>query len=193
MENKLKCYIVDDQLNSVERMEFMLEKCQDVEIAGSSTNPSDAILEILLIKPDVVFLDIEMPGLTGFELIEKIRLHHLFPKFIFVTGYSQYAIKAIKTRAFDYLLKPIDLDELKLSIHRIVLKDDMEDLIQQLKLSNREREIIELIIKGFSSQEISEKLFISINTVNTHRRNLLEKNNFKNTKELLLALTSRKQ
>jgi len=193
MENRLKCYIVDDQLNSVERLEYVLEKCPLVEVMGSNTNPVEAVNDIVLIRPDIVFLDIEMPGLTGFELIEQVRTQYVSPSFIFTTGYSQYAIKAIKARAFDYLLKPIDLDELKQSIYRISNRDDNSSLIHQLELSNREREIIELIIKGFSSQEISEKLFISINTVNTHRRNLLEKNNFKSTKELLLALNSQKQ
>jgi len=189
MENKFKCYIVDDQLNSVERLEYVLEKCPLVEVVGNNINPVEAINDIVLIKPDIVFIDVEMPGLTGFELIDRVRSQHFFPKFIFTTGFSQYAIRAIKARAFDYLLKPIDLDELKQSIYRISNRNDNNSLIHQLELSNREREIIELIINGFSSQEISEKLFISINTVNTHRRNLLEKNNFKNTKELLLALS----
>ena len=193
MENNFKCYIVDDQMNSIERLEYMLDKCTQVEVVGSNTNSTEAVAQILLIKPDIIFLDIEMPGLTGFELIEQVRAHYLSPKFIFTTGYSQYAIRAIRARAFDYLLKPIDLDELKESICRVSYKDDNDSLIHQLELSNREREIIGLIIKGLSSQEISEKLFISINTVNTHRRNLLKKNNFKSTKELLLALNSRKQ
>jgi len=193
MENNFKCYIVDDQMNSIERLEYMLDKCTQVEVVGSNTNSTEAVAQILLIKPDIIFLDIEMPGLTGFELIEQVRAHYLSPKFIFTTGYSQYAIRAIRARAFDYLLKPIDLDELKESICRVSYKDNNDTLIHQLELSKREREIIELIVKGLSSQEISEKLFISINTVNTHRRNLLKKNNFKSTKELLLALNSRKQ
>jgi DNA-binding NarL/FixJ family response regulator len=193
MENKQKCYIVDDQLNSIERLEYMLDKCPQVEVVGNNTNSTEAVDNIVLIKPDIVFLDVEMPGLTGFELIDRVRAHYLAPKFIFTTGYSQYAIRAIRARAFDYLLKPIDLDELKESICRVSYNDDNSSLLHQLELSNREREIIELIIKGLSSQEISERLFISINTVNTHRRNLLEKNNFKNTKELLLALNSQKQ
>jgi len=193
METEIRCYIIDDQLNSVERLVYMLDKCHEVKVVGNNTDPLEAVEDIIFLKPDIVFLDVEMPGLTGFELIEKVRSHHIATKFIFTTGYSQYAIKAIKARAFDYLLKPIDLDELKQSLCRITYNEDNDNLIHHLKLSNREREIIELIIKGFSSQEISEKLFISINTVNTHRRNLLEKNNFKNTKELFLALTTRKQ
>jgi len=193
MENKLRCYIIDDQKFSVERLEYLLDKCDEVEIAGTNTDPSEAINEILSIKPDIIFLDIEMPGLTGFELIEQLRSNHFSTNYIFTTGYFQYAIKAIRAKAFDYLLKPIDLDELKLSISRMSEKNGQDNLIYQLELSNREREIIELIIKGLSSLEIAEKLYISVNTVNTHRRNLLEKNNFRSTKELLLALNSQKQ
>ena len=191
METKLECYIVDDQQDSIERLEYMLDKCPLIKCVGFNTNPFKAIDDIFFMKPDIVFVDIEMPKLTGFELIERIRAKQ-FPLFIFTTGYSQYAIRAIKAGAFDYLLKPIDLDELKQAIYRVTSKNNSNNIINQLKLSVREREVIDLIVKGFSSKEISEKLFISINTVNTHRRNLLEKNNFKNTKELLLALSFRK-
>ncbi len=192
MENKIRCYIVDDQKNSVERLVYLLEKCSNIEIVGNTTNAQSAVADIVSVNPDVVFLDIEMPGLTGFELIDKVREQYFFPKFIFVTGYSQYAVKAIRARAYDYLLKPVDLDELKESIYRVAHIDDNINNIDRLDLSAREREIVGLIVKGYSSKEISEKLFISVNTVNTHRRNLLEKNNFKNTKELLLAINSQK-
>ena len=65
-----------------------------------------------------MFIDIEMPRINGFEIIKIIRKAGVFPTFIFVTGYNQYAIKAIRNAAFDYLLKPVDIDELKEAIIR---------------------------------------------------------------------------
>ena len=186
METKLKSYIVDDQKASVERLQYLLTKCADVVVVGSSSTPVEALDEIVEIQPDVVFLDIEMPHLSGFELIEKVRAKHVFPKFVFITGYSQYAIKAIKSRAFDYLLKPVDLDELKKAVNRLCPEKEMEQLYSNLDLSRRERQIVEMLLKGYTSQKIADELYISKNTVNTHRRNLLERNHFRNTRELLV-------
>ncbi|MFQ5512781.1 MAG: LytR/AlgR family response regulator transcription factor, partial [Candidatus Krumholzibacteriia bacterium] len=72
--------------------------------------------------PDIVFLDIELPRKTGFELIDEVNGREVYPTFILITAYSQYAIRAIRARAFDYLLKPVLIDELKEAICRFVEK-----------------------------------------------------------------------
>ncbi|MGE4287539.1 MAG: response regulator [Salinivirgaceae bacterium] len=188
METNLTCYLIDDQIDSLERLEYLIEKCGTIKVSGKNTNPGQAINEVVKIKPNIVFVDVEMPSLTGFEVIEQIRSRLESPQFIFTTAYSQYAIKAIKASAFDYLLKPIDLDELKQVIKRITLNNPKMVLLKKLELSEREKEVISYIIEGKTSKEIADKLFISKNTVDTHRRNILEKNGLKNIQELILKL-----
>ena len=190
MENNLTCYIVDDQKDSIERLEYLLHKCEGITIVGKNTNPGIAINEIIKAAPIIVFIDVEMPQMTGFETIQQIRSQNFYPKFIFTTGYSQYAIKAIKAEAYDYLLKPIDLDELKTTLNRTKPLNGYSKTFQNLKLSTREHDVLELVLKGKTSQQIADELFISKNTVDTHRRNILEKNNFKSTNELLIAVNN---
>ncbi len=191
METKLTCYIIDDQQDSIERLAYLLEKCDDIHIIGNNSNPESGIEEIKNLKPEIVFVDVEMPKISGFEVIEEIRSQGFFPKFIFTTGYSQYAIKAIKAQAFDYLLKPIDLDELKQTLSRNSEIQKPEFQYKDLLLTKREKEILDFVLKGLTSQQIADKLFVSKNTVDTHRRNILEKNKFRTTQELILGLNKK--
>jgi DNA-binding NarL/FixJ family response regulator len=188
----IKSIIVDDEREARDRLSDLLKKIEGVIILDSEGDPEIAIRKIVKFKPDIVFLDIEMPGMNGFEVAHEVRSNLINPTFIIVTGYDQYTIKAIKNAAFDYLLKPIDIDELKESLERYrkekKLKLDpvtIKTKFQNIPLTDREIEIIQLLIQGKTSKEISEILFISKNTVDTHRRNILEKSNLKNTPELI--------
>jgi len=107
----IKCAIIDDELAAVNRLEMLLQKIDTVQIVFKSTDPESFVAAIVQKKPDIVFLDIEMPRITGFDIIEDLRSKYFLPKFIFITGYNQYAIKAIKSAAFDYILKPVDIDD----------------------------------------------------------------------------------
>jgi two-component system response regulator LytT len=189
----IKSIIVDDEREARDRLSVLLKKIEGVEVLCSEGDPEIAIRKIIKLKPDIVFLDIEMPGMTGFEVVQEVRSNLVYTTFIFVTGYDQYTIKAIKNAAFDYLLKPIDIDELKESLERYrkekKLKLDPETIkskFQNIPLTDREIEIIQLLILGNTSKEIAEKLCISKNTVDTHRRNILEKVNVNNTNELTI-------
>jgi len=188
----IKSIIVDDEREARDRLSELLKKVEGVVISDSVGDPEIAIRKIIKLKPDIVFLDIEMPGMNGFEVVHEVRSNLIYPTFIFVTGYDQYTIKAIKNAAFDYLLKPIDIDELKESLERYrkekKLKLDPETIkskFQNTPLTDREIEIIQLLIQGKTSKEIAEELFISKNTVDTHRRNILEKTNLNSTAELI--------
>ncbi|HKK89561.1 MAG TPA: LytTR family DNA-binding domain-containing protein [Saprospiraceae bacterium] len=113
----LKALVVDDEKNGRELLRHMLNKyCKNVEVCGSAKDVISAVELINLEKPDVVFLDIEMPGGSGFDVLEKTNYKDF--SVIFVTGYDHYAIRAIKYAAKDYLLKPIDLEELKEATRR---------------------------------------------------------------------------
>lgn len=191
-ERNITSIIIDDEKDACDRLEHLLRKINKVNVLAKKTNAEDGINAIFKIIPDIVFLDIEMPEKSGFEIIRDIRRKKINPKFIIVTGYSQYAIKAIHNAAFDYLLKPVDIDELKMSIDRYIdsqRKVNKQILPQRLKLqyalTDREIDIVKLLLRGHSSREIADLLFISKHTVDTHRRNILGKMGMNSTSELM--------
>ena len=107
----LRTVIIDDEPDSTRLLQLQLnEHCPQVAIVGTFTSSLKALQELEMLQPNLVFLDIEMPVLTGFELLEKTG--HLHFNVIFVTAYNQYALKAFRFNALDYLLKPIDSDDL---------------------------------------------------------------------------------
>lgn len=109
--------IVDDEKHCREVLEHLLHKhCSNVKILASCNGGEEALTAIAKQQPDILFLDIEMPGMNGFELLEKF--HHPEFEIVFTTAYNEYAIKAIKHSALDYLLKPVDKDELVQTIER---------------------------------------------------------------------------
>ncbi len=180
------CIVIDDEINVRKRLEDLLGKFKDIQILASEGNPEKGIELIEALKPDIVFIDVEMPRMSGFDVVKTIRKKKLNPCFIFVTAYNQYAIKAIKNEAFDYLLKPVDIDELAESIKRYSLKGTNFLNNQEIApLSLREIEILEMLKNEMTSKEIAEKLHISKTTVDTHRRNILEKTGAKSTKDLI--------
>jgi two-component system LytT family response regulator len=109
--------IVDDEKHCREVMEHLLHKhCEDVKVLANCSGGAEALIALAKETPDILFLDIEMPGMNGFELLEKFQ-HPVF-EIVFTTAYNEYAIKAIKHSALDYLLKPVDKDELKHTVQR---------------------------------------------------------------------------
>jgi two-component system LytT family response regulator len=117
----LKSVIVDDEPKSRENLRIVLtDFVSNVSVEALCATIDEAITAIHSIKPDIVFLDIEMQQETGFDLLN--RLHDIDFEVIFITAYSEYAIKAIKFSAIDYLLKPIDIEELKVAVQRVAQK-----------------------------------------------------------------------
>src|SRR5215218_7996466 len=109
--------IIDDELHCREVLQLLLElHCPHVQILAVCANAQEGIAAIKNKKPTLVFLDIEMPDCNGFDMLNG--LEDLTFKVVFTTAYDQYAIRAIKYSALDYLLKPIDGDELKLSVEK---------------------------------------------------------------------------
>jgi two-component system LytT family response regulator len=134
----LKAIIVDDEPNCSQSLSTMLERyCPEVELSATCNSGASALREIPLHNPQLVFLDIAMPHMNGFELLEK--LPEINFELIFTTSYDQYAIKAIKFSALDYLLKPIDREELKKAVQKVaqkqqrLLPQQLEILLQKLK------------------------------------------------------------
>ena len=114
----LKTIIIDDEFNAVQSLEVLIQEyCDDVQVVAKAYSVAEGIEKFHQTNPDIIFLDIEMPDNLGFEVLEA--LPDSKSEIIFTTAYSQYAIKAFKYSAIDYLLKPIKIDELKNAINKV--------------------------------------------------------------------------
>lgn len=121
MQKMVRAVIVEDEKNSQELLKALVgEYCEGIEIVGIAGSVADALALIEKEKPDLVFQDIELPDGDGFQVLEKVS--KLDFDVIFTTAYDQYAIKAFKFAATDYILKPIDIDELRTATARVVEK-----------------------------------------------------------------------
>jgi len=134
----IKAVIVDDELNCVEMLEWLLKTyCPIVHISAMCTSGEQGIEAINKHKPDVVFLDIEMPKMNGFDMLEKFD--ELFFDVVFTTAYNKFAIKAFRYSALNYLLKPVDPDDLQSTVKKIeqkksaVAKDQLNLLLENMK------------------------------------------------------------
>jgi len=128
----IKAIIIDDEPYCCEILAGMLEECcPDVEVIATCRNGNEGLSSIRQLSADLVFLDVEMPKMNGFEMLEK--LPSIDFNLIFTTSYDQYALKAFRFSAIDYLLKPIDREELHKAVQK-VLKRSQAPLPQQLEI-----------------------------------------------------------
>lgn len=113
----MRAIAIDDEKDALEMLEWIIKKnCPQVELVALCDSPLEGIEKIKSLKPDLVFLDIEMPQLNGFDMLERLGQYDF--EVVFTTAYNQFAIKALKICALDYLLKPIDAEELKETVSR---------------------------------------------------------------------------
>lgn len=115
----MKAVIVDDEYYALEGLRMELEDIGGIEVAGMYEDGQSLLEEIGSINPDIVFLDIEMPKMDGFELLERMLEKGLTPNIVFVTAYSHYAVKAFEINAVDYIVKPVTKDRLIKTLERI--------------------------------------------------------------------------
>ena len=132
MKTSYRCLIIDDE--RLARIELMrlLKDCPEIEIVGEASGISDAVTKIKNLQPDLIFLDIQLRNETGFDLFDKINYNG---KTIFVTAYSEYAIRAFEINAIDYLLKPVNISRLKKSIERLFEHKTENNEFSKQKLS----------------------------------------------------------
>lgn len=133
----IKAIIVDDEARGRQGLANLIkEYCPDVEVLALCESAREALQKIPELKPELLFLDVEMPEMSGFDLLEQLPSHDF--DVIFTTAHSEHAIKAIKFSALDYLLKPIDGDELKEAVDKNIQKRTEEQAHRmQLLLNNR--------------------------------------------------------
>jgi len=120
MERIIRAVIVDDEPLARKGLAIRLSDFKQVDVVGECSNGNEAVEKIPKLQPDLVFLDIQMPGLNGFQVIQKLKaLQQPLPLIIFVTAYDSYAIKAFDIHALDYVLKPVDDNRLKGALDKV--------------------------------------------------------------------------
>ena len=119
----MKALVIDDERLARKELISLLSQFPKIEVVGEAINADDAQEKIESLKPDILFLDIQMPGRNGFELLEDLDV---VPKVIFTTAYDEYALKAFEVNALDYLLKPISKERLEESIQKVTEADQSE-------------------------------------------------------------------
>lgn len=193
--------IVDDHPIVIEGLKILLSSIENISVKVCLNNGTSLFGYNDLSKLDVIFLDVFLPDINGIDLCLKIKKLH--PKMVILAVSSQsersIVMQMIKNGANGYLLKSASLEEFKSCIHKalegklafcnevqeLINRTDVNDLKVIPRLTVREKEILTLLKQGKSTQEISDTLFLSFLTVQTHRRNLLNKFQVKNLIELL--------
>lgn len=114
----IQCIIVDDDPAAISNLKTLIRDYSDIQITDTVENSETAVDIILEKRPDLLFLDIQMPGMTGFEVVKALTEEGFHPPIIFVTAYDQFAIEAIRHSAFDFLVKPVTAEELHRALER---------------------------------------------------------------------------
>jgi two-component system, LytTR family, response regulator len=150
---RIRALVIDDEPLARDLIREMLEGDPDVEIIGESANGSEAVDAIRSLSPDLVFLDIQMPELGGFEVLESFRNNSL-PYVIFATAYDQYAVRAFEVHALDYLLKPFDRERFETALKRA------KSHIHEDRVNQREQHILSLLEELKAGSSYLERLVV---------------------------------
>lgn len=192
-----KLFIVDDHFMVIEGIQSLLKNEKTVEWMGHATNAASCLAFLQKQLPDVILMDINLPDMSGIELCKEVK--EKYPS-VFVIGlstFNQYSLidKMMLNGASGYVLKNATREEILEAIQTVLKnrtyfsreaaqtmrKDDSSRIV----LTRREREVLELITNGMTNNEIAQKLFISVATVDTHRKNLLAKFEARNIASLV--------
>jgi two-component system, LytTR family, response regulator len=160
---KITAILIDDELSSLQNLQQkLIEFCPDVKVIATTQKPEEAIILIQQHKPDVIFLDIEMPRMNGFRMLDEINEFDF--EIIFTTAYNHYAVDAIRMSAFDYLMKPIAIKDLQNAVERLAKQRQLQtkDKLGVLKnsLQNTKSQEEKIVIPTSEGME-----FIAINTI----------------------------
>lgn len=145
---KLRCIIIDDEYLARQRLLKLLESYDNINIVAECRNGTEAVEKIHLKEPDIIFLDVQMPDMNGFEVLTKLKIQ---PHIIFTTAYDSYAIQAFEVNAIDYLLKPFDEERFAIALERAFL----------LKKEQKKTHIEETVKKLMQAYEARTSTFLS--------------------------------
>ena len=163
---RYRSYIVDDEIQAINALQLELQSFEDViEVIGTASSVAEAVSEINENSPDLVFLDIRLTDGTGFDVLQNINNKDI--RVIFTTAYSEYAIQAFKFNSLDYLLKPVNSEELSVSINKLTTEkqDDytlrIQNLLANVGLQNTEKKIAIPSTDGIHLFEIKNILYLN--------------------------------
>lgn len=196
---KIKIIVVDDHPMVIEGMKAMLNQIRYVELCATASNAYEAMEKVKENQPDLVITDINMPEISGVELTSKLKKEFPNLKIIGMSTFNErsYISQMIQNGADGFLVKSASKEEIETAISSVldgkmylssdagISNSEQKELKNQPTLTRREKEILTLISEGFTNPQIAEKLFISLYTVETHRKNLLSKFNTNNTASLI--------
>lgn len=149
-----RCLIVDDETPAREELSYILSDIEGIEVVGQASNGIEALELVRALSPDILFLDIQMPQMSGMDVARELLNEINRPKIIFVTAYDQFAIEAFEVNAIDYLLKPISEERLRKRVQQIIEVRENEEVIDYNKLSR--------LIKDMKSDTKSTPNIISL-------------------------------
>lgn len=138
----LKALVVDDEAPARSELRYLLEEAGGVEVVGEASNASEALQLIKAIPYDVVFLDIDMPGLSGVELAETLTALDRQPAIVFVTAHSEHAVKAFEVAATDYLVKPVEVARLRQAIERLAPAGETGARIERIPVEKAGKKLL---------------------------------------------------
>ena len=205
--SKIRVLIVDDHVIVREGLHALLEAQPDIEVVGEATDGGEAVNKTREVQPDIVLMDITMPGMNGLEATRHIRQHSPDVKILVLTMHEgdEYFFKMLDAGASGYFIKGGSSSELITAL-RVVWSGDvflyptmakklLSDYLQRVRtgqdkesydgLTNREREILKLIAEGHTNQKIADLLVISLATVQTHRAHIMAKLGLRSPTELI--------
>ncbi len=195
----IKIFIIDDHQLIIEGIHTLLESEKNIEWLGSAKTPDDLSLFLKTKKPDVLLMDINLPQKSGLDLCKEIKLKYPAIHIIGLSTSNQPSIirKMLDNGASGYLLKDATKNEIVEALHTVVtgktyinfsvaqaLKNNMPSEALPM-LTRREKEVLELISDGLTNQDIADKLFLDVTTINSHRKNMLTKYHVNNTAALV--------
>ena len=197
--DKIKIIVVDDHPMVIEGMKAMLNQIRYVELCATASNAYEAMEKVKENQPDLVITDINMPEISGVELTSKLKKEFPNLKIIGMSTFNErsYISQMIQNGADGFLVKSASKEEIETAISSVldgkmylssdagISNSEQKELKNQPTLTRRDKEILTLISEGFTNPQIAEKLFISLYTVETHRKNLLSKFNTNNTASLI--------
>jgi DNA-binding NarL/FixJ family response regulator len=207
MTKKISCYIADDHQILLDSLTKVLELAGH-EVCGRSNNGKTAVRDVLILKPDIILMDLDMPEMNGIDASKQILEEWNEAKIIMLTMHLEKSIieKVIKLGVKGYLPKNVSTDELINAIqgvfegnnyfssevttslvgaNKMVISSTQQFIKTSSMLSDREMDVLKLIADGQTNKEIAETLFLSPHTIDTHRKNLLEKTGASNSAALI--------
>ena len=205
-----KILIVDDHKMFINGLRLLLSAMPGVEVSGVAANGQEALDHLAAHATDIILMDVNMPVLNGYQTTFQVRQQYPEVKIIILSMLADElsVTKLLEAGVHGYLFKNADEEELQealetVSDHRIYITREIRDKVctsgknlppreQAVRLSSREMDIARLIMEGYTNTEISDMLFISIRTAETHRKNILAKLNLKNTASLVKYLMENK-